>query len=139
GDPPQARGNELRGRGRFSAQAERSHANRDREMGGCRQARAYQAGLNRNGAGPAVSVRSGRRARVRENMEFFSSRIQRLSPSPTSGAAARAKALRDQGRDIVILTTGEPDFETPEHIVEAAYAAMKAGRTRYTATDGMPE
>jgi len=72
-------------------------------------------------------------------MNFFSSRIQRLSPSPTSGAAARAKALRERGRDIVILTTGEPDFDTPEHIVEAAYAAMKAGQTRYTATDGMPD
>ncbi|MFA5489788.1 MAG: pyridoxal phosphate-dependent aminotransferase [Candidimonas sp.] len=72
-------------------------------------------------------------------MGFFTSRIGRLKPSLTSGSAARARALLAQGRNIIILTTGEPDFDTPAHIIEAAYSAMKSGQTRYTSTDGTPE
>ncbi|MEO6897139.1 MAG: pyridoxal phosphate-dependent aminotransferase [Caldimonas sp.] len=72
-------------------------------------------------------------------MDFIASRMQRIKPSPSSMATARVKALRAEGRNIVGLTSGEPDFDTPPHIVEAAYAAMKAGQTRYTVVDGTPE
>jgi aspartate aminotransferase len=72
-------------------------------------------------------------------MDFIASRMQRIKPSPSSMATARVKALRAEGRNIVGLTAGEPDFDTPPHIVEAAYAAMKAGQTRYTVVDGTPE
>jgi aspartate aminotransferase len=72
-------------------------------------------------------------------MEFIASRMQRIKPSPSSMATARVKELRAQGRNIIGLTAGEPDFDTPPHIVEAAYRAMKAGQTRYTVVDGTPE
>jgi aspartate aminotransferase len=72
-------------------------------------------------------------------MDFISARMQRIKPSPSSMATARVKELRAQGRNIVGLTAGEPDFDTPPHIVEAAYRAMKAGQTRYTVVDGTAE
>jgi aspartate aminotransferase len=72
-------------------------------------------------------------------MDFIASRMDRIKPSPSSMATARVKELRAQGRSIVGLTSGEPDFDTPPHIVEAAYRAMKAGQTRYTVVDGTAE
>jgi aspartate aminotransferase len=72
-------------------------------------------------------------------MKLIAARMERIKPSPSSMATARVKELRAAGRDIVGLTSGEPDFDTPPHIVEAAYAAMKAGKTRYTVVDGTPE
>ena len=72
-------------------------------------------------------------------MITLASRVQRIRPSPSSMATGRVKELRAQGRNIIGLTSGEPDFDTPPHIVEAAYAAMKAGKTRYTAVEGIPE
>ncbi|MDQ2735285.1 MAG: pyridoxal phosphate-dependent aminotransferase [Pseudomonadota bacterium] len=72
-------------------------------------------------------------------MDFIASRMQRIKPSPSSMATARVKTLRAEGRNIIGLTAGEPDFDTPPHIVEAAYQAMKAGQTRYTVVDGTPE
>jgi len=72
-------------------------------------------------------------------MPFFAERLSRVRPSASSGAAQRARELRAAGRDIINLGQGEPDFPTPEHIVEAAARAMRAGATRYTDTDGTPE
>jgi aspartate aminotransferase len=72
-------------------------------------------------------------------MKLIAARMERIKPSPSSMATARVKELRAAGRDIIGLTSGEPDFDTPPHIVEAAYAAMKAGKTRYTVVDGTPE
>jgi aspartate aminotransferase len=72
-------------------------------------------------------------------MITLASRVQRIRPSPSSMATGRVKELRAQGRNIIGLTSGEPDFDTPPHIIEAAYAAMKAGKTRYTAVEGIPE
>ena len=68
-----------------------------------------------------------------------SSRIGRVKPSPTLAATARAAALRAEGKDIVSLTAGEPDFDTPVHIAEAGIAAIRAGHTRYTDVGGTPE
>jgi aspartate aminotransferase len=72
-------------------------------------------------------------------MTLIAARLERIKPSPSSMAGARVKELRAEGRNIIGLTAGEPDFDTPPHIIEAAYAAMRAGQTRYTAVDGTPE
>ncbi|VVE27684.1 aspartate aminotransferase [Pandoraea iniqua] len=72
-------------------------------------------------------------------MSLLATRMGRIKPSPSSMATGRVKTLRAQGRNIIGLTAGEPDFDTPDHIIEAAYAAMKAGKTRYTVVDGTPE
>lgn len=63
-------------------------------------------------------------------------RVQRLRPSATLAVSARAAELKAQGRDIISLGAGEPDFDTPEHIKEAAIRAIRAGQTKYTAVDG---
>jgi len=68
-----------------------------------------------------------------------SPRMARVKPSPTGAVLALATELRAQGRDIISLGTGEPDFDTPEHIREAAVAAIAAGKTRYTPIDGTAE
>jgi aspartate aminotransferase len=62
-----------------------------------------------------------------------------LSPSPTLAITAKANELKRQGVDVVGLGAGEPDFNTPEHIIEAAEKAMREGKTKYTATAGIPE
>nr|WP_321455007.1 aspartate transaminase [uncultured Cohaesibacter sp.] len=66
----------------------------------------------------------------------LAARIQRIKPSPSTAAADRARQLREEGRDIVNLTVGEPDFDTPQSIKEAACAAIMAGETKYTAVPG---
>ncbi|MDJ0741706.1 MAG: pyridoxal phosphate-dependent aminotransferase [Gammaproteobacteria bacterium] len=68
----------------------------------------------------------------------LSSRVQAVKPSPTLAITARANALRAAGKDVIGLGAGEPDFDTPEHIKEAARQAMAAGKTKYTAVDGTP-
>ena len=65
-----------------------------------------------------------------------SARIQRVKPSPTLAVTALANQLRAQGRDVIGLAAGEPDFDTPEHIKQAAIRAINAGMTKYTAVDG---
>lgn len=69
----------------------------------------------------------------------LSQRVQRIKPSPTLAITARAKALRAAGQDIIGLGAGEPDFDTPEHIKQAAIAAINNGFTKYTEVDGTPE
>ncbi|NNU79011.1 pyridoxal phosphate-dependent aminotransferase [Halovulum dunhuangense] len=69
----------------------------------------------------------------------LSPRMSRIQASPTIVAMARANAAKAAGRPVISLTTGEPDFDTPAHIQEAAIAAMRAGQTRYTAVDGTVE
>ena len=68
----------------------------------------------------------------------LSDRMGAIKPSPTAAAMARAAQAKADGRPVISLTTGEPDFDTPAHIQEAAIAAMRAGQTRYTAVDGTP-
>lgn len=72
-------------------------------------------------------------------MSFIASRLNRVNPSPSSMAGLRARELRARGRDIVSLATGEPDFDTPEHVVDAAIRAMAASKTKYTDVGGTPE
>ena len=66
-------------------------------------------------------------------------RAASIKPSPTLAVTAKAAELKAAGRDIIALSAGEPDFDTPEHIKEAAIRAIRDGRTKYTAAGGMPE
>lgn len=68
----------------------------------------------------------------------LSHRVQRVRPSPTLAVSALAAKLKAEGRDIISLGTGEPDFDTPLHIREAAIEAINKGFTRYTQVDGIP-
>src|SRR6218665_621337 len=72
-------------------------------------------------------------------MPDLPARLHRIRPSPSSMASQRAPALRGQGRDVLALPAGEPDFDTPQHIQEAARRAMASGQTRYTDVGGTPE
>jgi aspartate aminotransferase len=72
-------------------------------------------------------------------MAFLSDTLARVKPSPTIAVTMKARELQAAGRDVIGLGAGEPDFDTPAHIREAAKAAIDAGHTRYTAVDGIPE
>jgi aspartate aminotransferase len=65
--------------------------------------------------------------------------VNRIKPSPTGAASQKARDLKRAGRDIIGLSSGEPDFDTPEHIKEAAIEAIRAGKTKYTDITGTPE
>ncbi|MCD5971313.1 aspartate transaminase [Pseudomonas quasicaspiana] len=73
------------------------------------------------------------------NASRIAARVQRIKPSPSSAAADRANELRRQGKSIINLVVGEPDFDTPKHIREAARAAIENGETRYTLNAGTLE
>ncbi len=72
-------------------------------------------------------------------MGFLSAALDRIKPSPTIAVTNKARELAAAGRDVIGLGAGEPDFDTPAHIREAAKRAIDAGKTRYTAVDGIPE
>jgi len=72
-------------------------------------------------------------------MGFFADSLNRIQPSATIAVSTKARQLKAQGRDIISLSAGEPDFDTPENIKEAAIRAMKEGKTKYTDVDGIPE
>ena len=72
-------------------------------------------------------------------MAFLSDTLARVKPSPTIAVTTKAAQLKAEGRDIIGLGAGEPDFDTPENIRDAAKRAIDNGKTRYTAVDGIPE
>jgi aspartate aminotransferase len=72
-------------------------------------------------------------------MSIVANRLARIKPSPTIAVTTKAAELKAAGRDVIGLGAGEPDFDTPDHIKDAAIAAIKAGKTKYTAVDGTPE
>jgi len=72
-------------------------------------------------------------------MAFLSDILARVKPSPTIAVSAKAAELKAAGRDVIGLGAGEPDFDTPQNIKDAAKRAIDAGRTKYTAVDGIPE
>ena len=72
-------------------------------------------------------------------MVFLADSLARVKPSPTIAATTKAAELKAAGRDIISLGAGEPDFDTPDHIKDAAKAAMDAGKTKYTPADGIPD
>ena len=72
-------------------------------------------------------------------MSLESAALRRIAPSATIAISAKARALKAAGRDVIALSAGEPDFDTPDNIKDAGIAAIKAGKTKYTDPDGMPE
>lgn len=70
---------------------------------------------------------------------FLSNRVQKIKTSPTIAVAEKARVLKSQGKDVINLGIGEPDFDTPLHIKEAAIKAIYDGFTKYTPVDGIPE
>jgi aspartate aminotransferase len=72
-------------------------------------------------------------------MAFLSDTLARVKPSPTIAVTTKAAALKSAGHDVIGLGAGEPDFDTPQNIKDAAKRAIDAGRTKYTAVDGIPE
>lgn len=72
-------------------------------------------------------------------VNLLSEAAQRLKPSATGSMSQRARELKAQGHDIIALSAGEPDFDTPSHVLDAAAAAMLQGHTRYTTVSGIPE
>ena len=72
-------------------------------------------------------------------MSLESRAMQRVKPSPTIAISAKARALAREGRNIIGLAAGEPDFDTPDNIKDAAIKAIRDGKTKYTDPDGMPE
>ena len=71
-------------------------------------------------------------------MPFIADRLNRVSPSQTIAISTKARALKAAGRDIISLSAGEPDFDTPDHVKRAAIAAIEAGETKYTDVAGTP-
>ena len=72
-------------------------------------------------------------------MNFVADRINRIKPSMTVGINIKAKAMKEEGKDIIVLAAGEPDFNTPKNIREAANKAMEDGKTKYVPGKGTPE
>ncbi len=72
-------------------------------------------------------------------MSLESAALRRIAPSATIAISAKARALKAAGRDVIALSAGEPDFDTPDNIKDAGIAAIKAGKTKYTDPDGTPE
>jgi aspartate aminotransferase len=72
-------------------------------------------------------------------MSFLSATLDRVKPSPTIAVTTKAQELKAAGRDVIGLGAGEPDFDTPQNIKDAAVTAIAEGKTKYTAVDGIPE
>jgi len=72
-------------------------------------------------------------------MSFIADTLSRIKPSPTLAVSAKSSELKAAGRDIIGLGAGEPDFDTPDNIKEAAIRAIRDGQTKYTKVDGTPE
>ncbi|MCB9994393.1 MAG: pyridoxal phosphate-dependent aminotransferase [Hyphomicrobiaceae bacterium] len=72
-------------------------------------------------------------------MAFLSEALGRIKPSPTVGITQKARELKQAGRDVIALSAGEPDFDTPQHIKDAAIEAIQSGKTKYTNIEGIAE
>ena len=72
-------------------------------------------------------------------MSFLSATLARVKPSPTIAVTSKARELKAAGKDVIGLGAGEPDFDTPQNIKDAAIRAIEEGKTKYTAVDGIPE
>ena len=72
-------------------------------------------------------------------MSIISNNLKRIKPSPTIAVTTKAREMRASGMDVIGLGAGEPDFDTPDNVKEAAIEAIKKGETKYTAVDGTPQ
>src|SRR6188768_2837125 len=80
-----------------------------------------------------------RRILGEKNVTFLAESLSRIKPSATIAVTDKARELKAQGRDVIGLAAGEPDFDTPDNIKEAAIKAIRDGKTKYTNVDGIPE
>src|SRR3954452_21804360 len=71
-------------------------------------------------------------------MSLAANRLKAIKPSPTLAVSAKAARLKAEGKDVISLGAGEPDFDTPQHIKDAAIKAINAGFTKYTQVGGIP-
>jgi len=71
-------------------------------------------------------------------MSIISNNLKKIKPSPTLAVTQKARELKAAGKDVIGLGAGEPDFDTPDNIKQAAISAINAGDTKYTAVDGTP-
>src|SRR5579875_1239583 len=91
-------------------------------------------------AGPIPSMRRSPAQAAQTLMPLLADHLGRIKPSPTIAVTDKARALKAAGRNVIGLGAGEPDFDTPENIKEAAVKAIRDGRaSKYTAVDGIPE
>src|SRR5512145_2495167 len=74
-----------------------------------------------------------------ETMAFLAESLKRVKPSATVAVSDKARALKAAGRNVIGLGAGEPDFDTPDNIKQAAIHAIEAGKTKYTDVGGIPE
>src|SRR5256884_5158676 len=72
-------------------------------------------------------------------MTLLAESLKRIKPSATIAVTDKARALKAAGRDVIGLGAGEPDFDTPDNIKQAAVRAIESGKTKYTNVDGIPE
>ena len=72
-------------------------------------------------------------------MSIISNNLKKIKPSPTLAVTQKARELKAAGKDVIGLGAGEPDFDTPDNIKQAAISAINAGDTKYTAVDGTPK
>ncbi len=72
-------------------------------------------------------------------MSIVSNSLKRIKPSPTIAVTSKAREMKAAGKNVIGLGAGEPDFDTPDNIKEAAIQAIKNGETKYTAVDGTPK
>jgi aspartate aminotransferase len=96
-------------------------------------------GIGRIGACRAAVVAIEQAVLKGSSMGFISDALNRIQPSATIAISNKALALKAEGKDVIGLAAGEPDFDTPDNIKEAAIAAIRQGKTKYTAVDGIPE
>src|ERR1700753_3306604 len=83
--------------------------------------------------------KASRRLHEEKTMPFLSAALDRVKPSATIAVTDKARALKAAGRNVIGLGAGEPDFDTPDNIKQAAIKAIQDGKTKYTAVDGIPE
>src|SRR6201994_121141 len=83
--------------------------------------------------------KASRRLHEEKMMPFLSAALDRVKPSATIAVTDKARALKAAGRNVIGLGAGEPDFDTPENIKQAAIKAIEQGKTKYTDVGGIPE
>jgi len=88
---------------------------------------------------PVIRLAPPAPSRKIDPMGFIADSLNRIQPSATIAVSMKARELKAAGRDIISLSAGEPDFDTPQNIKDAATKAMADGKTKYTDVDGMPE
>jgi len=87
---------------------------------------------------PCVSCNRRSLMRSASSTRLLADAMGRITPSPTVSISTKARTLKANGRDVIIMSQGEPDLDTPDNVKEAAIAAIRRGETKYTDPDGMP-